>query len=52
MIVLFPFRDAHSDTVVFGTTTDNLYLSEDRGENWRCLSNNLATIYSVRFTEE
>ena len=31
------------------TTTGNLYLSEDRGETWRCLGNNLPPIHSVRF---
>ena len=37
------------NTLVFGTTTGNLYLSEDRGESWQCLANNLPTIYSCGF---
>ncbi|MFO7179757.1 MAG: sialidase family protein [Pseudomonadota bacterium] len=37
------------DRVVFGSTTGNLYLSEDRGETWQTLANNLPPIYSVRF---
>ncbi len=37
------------DRVAFGSTTGNLYLSEDRGETWRTLANNLPPIYSVRF---
>lgn len=41
--------DARGDTVVFGTTTGNLYLSEDRGERWRCLGANFPPILSVRF---
>ncbi|MBL4716732.1 MAG: glycosyl hydrolase [Bacteroidia bacterium] len=37
------------NTLAFGTTTGNAYLSEDRGENWVCLNNNLPLVYSVRF---
>lgn len=37
------------DRVAFGSTTGNLYLSEDRGESWQTLANNLPPIYSVRF---
>jgi hypothetical protein len=41
--------DARGDRVCFGTTTGNLYVSEDRGESWRCAGNNLPPIHSVRF---
>jgi photosystem II stability/assembly factor-like uncharacterized protein len=41
--------DASGDTVCFGTTTGNLYVSEDRGETWKCLGHNLPPIHSVRF---
>ena len=41
--------DTRGDTLVFGTTTGNVYISDDRGDHWRCLTNNLAPIYSVRF---
>lgn len=41
--------DISGDTLVFGTTTGNLYLSEDRGENWQCLYNNLPMIHSCEF---
>jgi photosystem II stability/assembly factor-like uncharacterized protein len=37
------------DTVAFGSTTGNLYVSEDRGEHWQTVANNLPPIYSVRF---
>ena len=37
------------DRVAFGSTTGNLYLSEDRGNNWTTVANNLPPIYSVRF---
>jgi len=42
--------DAAGDCVCFGSTTGNLYLSEDRGENWQCLGNNFPPVYSVRFS--
>ena len=41
--------DKQGDTLVFGTTTGNVYLSDDRGESWRCIANNMPPIYSVRF---
>lgn len=41
--------DAHEDLVAFGSTTGNLYLSEDRGDSWLSLASNLPPIYSVRF---
>lgn len=37
------------DLLAFGTTTGNLYVSENRGDSWRCVANNLPPIYSVRF---
>ncbi len=46
------FRHAlavHGDTLAFGTTTGNVYLSEDRGEGWACLNNNLPPVYSCTF---
>lgn len=41
--------DITGDTLVFGTTTGNLYLSENRGEDWKCISNNLPMVYSCQF---
>ncbi len=35
------------DTLVFGTTTGNLYLSEDGGSHWQCLSSTLARVESI-----
>lgn len=35
--------------LAFGSTTGNLYLSEDRGESWIAVANNLPPVYSVRF---
>lgn len=37
------------DTVVFGSTTGNLYISTDGGDSFETLANNLPPIYSVRF---
>lgn len=41
--------DVDEETLVFGTTTGNVYLSEDSGESWQVLSNNLPMIYSANF---
>ena len=38
-----------SDHLAFGSTTGNLYVSEDRGDSWHTVANNLPPIYSVRF---
>ncbi len=37
------------DALAFGSTTGNLYVSEDRGESWKGVTHNLPPIYSVRF---
>jgi photosystem II stability/assembly factor-like uncharacterized protein len=36
-------------TLAFGSTTGNLYVSDDGGESWAAVANNLPPIYSVRF---
>lgn len=48
-IVLRHSLDVRGDFLCFGSTTGNVYLSEDRGETWQCLSHHLPPIYSVRF---
>jgi len=48
-IVLRHALDAAGEFLCFGSTTGNVYLSEDRGETWRCLGNNSPPVYSVRF---
>jgi hypothetical protein len=35
--------------LVFGSTTGNLWLSDDAGDSWQTLSQNLPPIYAVRF---
>ncbi len=42
---------ASFDEVVFGTTTGNLFFSNDRGESWEVLSNYLPMVHSVQFAE-
>ncbi len=37
------------ERLAFGSTTGNLYVSEDRGESWQTVAHNLPPIYSVRF---
>ncbi len=41
--------DISGETLAFGTTTGNLFISYNRGDHWTCLSNYLPPIYSVRF---
>ena len=39
------------DTLAFGTTAGNVYISEDRGESWQCITQNLAVVYSTKLFE-
>lgn len=48
-IVLRHAFDVAGDRLCFGSTTGNVYLSEDRGETWQCLGNHFPPVYSVRF---
>ena len=41
--------DNREGVVAFGSTTGNLYISEDRGERWSAVSHNLPPVYAVRF---
>lgn len=41
--------DVRGDTVVVGSTTGNLWVSDDRGERWRSLGSSFPPILSVRF---
>jgi hypothetical protein len=41
--------DRDGVTLAFGSTTGNLWLSEDQGERWQSVSNTLPPIYCVRF---
>jgi photosystem II stability/assembly factor-like uncharacterized protein len=37
------------DRLAFGSTTGNLYVSDNRGDSWWTVANNLPPIYSLRF---
>jgi hypothetical protein len=37
------------DTLAFGTTTDNVFWSSNRGATWMCLGHYFPLVYSVRF---
>ncbi len=39
----------HEGAVAFGSTTGNLYVSDDGGEGWTAVANNLPPVYAVRF---
>jgi hypothetical protein len=39
------------DAVVFGTTTGNLFFSNDRAESWQVINNYLPMVYSVQFAD-
>lgn len=41
--------DVTGETLAFGTTTGNLFLSNDGGESWECVNSNLPMVYSVAF---
>ena len=41
--------DETGDRLAFGSTTGGLWLSEDQGDSWRCLSTQLPPIHCVRF---
>jgi hypothetical protein len=41
--------DASGEQLAFGSTTGGLWLSQDQGDSWRCLSTQLPPIHCVRF---
>ena len=41
--------DITGDMLCFGTTTGNVFISENRGENWQLVSGGLPMVHSVRF---
>ncbi len=41
--------DANGEQLAFGTTTGNVFVSEDRGESWNCIGNYFPPVYSLRF---
>jgi ligand-binding sensor domain-containing protein len=41
--------DPAGDRLAFGSTTGGLWVSEDQGDSWACVTHTLPPIYSVRF---
>lgn len=41
--------DQRGGRLAFGSTTGNLFVSEDRGDSWHAVAHHLPPIYSVRF---
>jgi hypothetical protein len=44
--------DESGRRLAFGTTTGSLWITEDAGDEWTCLSTHLPPIYAVRFERE
>ena len=43
--------DASGNSIAFGSTTGNLFVSDNQGDSWDCVSNTLPPIYCVRFAD-
>lgn len=41
--------DQRGGTLCFGSTTGNVFVSDDRGASWTAVANHLPPVYSVRF---
>ncbi len=41
--------DEAGDTLAFGSTTGNLYVTEDQGEHWQAVTHHLPPVHAVRF---
>jgi hypothetical protein len=41
--------DATGDRLAFGSTTGGLWVSEDQGDSWDCVTHTLPPVYAVRF---
>ena len=41
--------DASGERLAFGSTTGGVWVSEDGGDAWRCVSTTLPPVYAVRF---
>lgn len=41
--------DAGGETLAMGSTTGSLYVSDDAGDSWQCVSTHLPPVYAVRF---
>jgi hypothetical protein len=43
--------DGQGRSLAFGTTTGSLWVSDDQGDSWQCVSQHLPPVYCVRFAE-
>ena len=43
--------DSTGERLAFGSTTGSLWITEDQGDHWHCVSNHLPPIYAVLFTD-
>jgi photosystem II stability/assembly factor-like uncharacterized protein len=41
--------DASGKRLAFGSTTGSLWVTEDAGDSWTCVSRHLPPVYAVRF---
>lgn len=41
--------DINGERLAFGTTTGNVFVSDNRGDDWVCIGNNFPPVFSVRF---
>ena len=41
--------DRQGESLAFGSTTGSLWVSDDQGDTWQCVSQHLPPVYSVRF---
>jgi hypothetical protein len=41
--------DSEGECLAFGSTTGGLWVSEDQGDSWMCISHDLPPVYAVRF---
>lgn len=42
--------DDHGDRLAFGSTTGGLWVSENQGDSWSCITHTLPPVYAVRFS--
>ena len=42
--------DATGERLAFGSTTGGLWVSENQGDSWSCISHTLPPVYAVRFS--
>jgi hypothetical protein len=41
--------DSTGERLAMGSTTGGLWISDDRGDDWQCISAHLPPVFAVRF---